>query len=731
MRLRLIVFAFIFVYLTSAAVEAADLLYPLQARPSISGNFGQYRFGHPHGGVDLWTFLQIGTPVLATDDGAIVQIKVSPTGYGRAIYQRLSDGRTAVYAHLSGFAPKIQSVVAQDQKANARYSVTLVVDGKNQIPVKRGEIIGYAGDTGTDVPHLHFEIRDRDGLAVNTLTAGLPLTDTLSPVLVALNFEPLDWKAHVNFRNEELSVPCQRQSSDVFSCPEVMIGGPVGLSVLAYDRSDGSPRRLAPYNISLSIDGRTRFQHLLSAFNYAEGRIVQLSYNESLISRRKEKFIRLYRRCERTLFHALADDGDLSKLSPGKHPARMTISDEHGNAVTGTFDLSVLPPCRIDKFGLVENAGGFFAQAKVSAAREVKFRIRPPAGKWIELPAVAREGDQYQAAIDSPASPSMELEVTAITETGQPIKALTRMERPGQAIKAGQVIKNAALAWHGNYALLEVDGGLLKGATPKVTTSITSTNGSLMTVENWITIDQERLVLSMALPASVSGVLRINFQWIDADGTPVIQELSYPFQVAKSGGRVVSEDGRARIDLSTGSLYAPFPLAVETETHHSPAWLEPVGRAYNFAAPWEPLKNKVKLSITPPPDSSPDRIGIYLFDKGTWWPINNGNTAMIDALGTYALMRDISPPTIGKLDLGKGLKPRLRVMVSDLGSGIKESGITVKLDGQPRIFEYMPLKYQFIVENDQPAGRGKHQLTVWVRDQAGNQTSKTFTFGSL
>ncbi len=188
MRRRLVLFFLCLIACTAAATATAwarhrrrpaapptgALLYPLAAAPTISGNFGQYRSDHPHGGVDLWSFLQIGTPVFAAADGEIDYLKCSSTGYGRSLYEKLADGRTAVYGHLSGFAPKIDEVVRREQRRRGEYHVRLDL-ARRPIGVKRGEVIGYAGDAGTDVPHLHFEIRDRRGLALNPDDAELAL----------------------------------------------------------------------------------------------------------------------------------------------------------------------------------------------------------------------------------------------------------------------------------------------------------------------------------------------------------------------------------------------------------------------------------------------------------------------------------------------------------------------------------------------------------------------------
>jgi murein DD-endopeptidase MepM/ murein hydrolase activator NlpD len=75
-----------------------------------------------------------GTPVYATGDGKVEMAYFSST-FGNVIYLNHGYGYETRYAHLSKFG------VTQGQK------------------VKRGQVIGYVGNTGTSVSdHLHYEV---------------------------------------------------------------------------------------------------------------------------------------------------------------------------------------------------------------------------------------------------------------------------------------------------------------------------------------------------------------------------------------------------------------------------------------------------------------------------------------------------------------------------------------------------------------------------------------------
>jgi murein DD-endopeptidase MepM/ murein hydrolase activator NlpD len=118
---------------------------PVQQPYSTSDTFGAPRSGHRHEGIDI--FAERGTPVRATVDGVLRDVKKTPIG-GRIAYVTSPDGTYYYYAHLDKWAPN-------------------VVDGKSVIA---GEIIGFVGRTGNaeaTPPHVHFEIHPLGGAPIS------------------------------------------------------------------------------------------------------------------------------------------------------------------------------------------------------------------------------------------------------------------------------------------------------------------------------------------------------------------------------------------------------------------------------------------------------------------------------------------------------------------------------------------------------------------------------------
>lgn len=115
--------------------------FPVAGNPRTSYNFGQDRGTHKHGGIDIAA--PIGTAVIAPVDLTITRANRSST-YGNVIYGKNAQGYEYRFAHLNDFN------VSTGQTISA------------------GNMIGTVGNTGrSSGPHLHFEVRDATGRAIN------------------------------------------------------------------------------------------------------------------------------------------------------------------------------------------------------------------------------------------------------------------------------------------------------------------------------------------------------------------------------------------------------------------------------------------------------------------------------------------------------------------------------------------------------------------------------------
>ncbi len=92
-----------------------------------------YKIRKFHYGMDFTA--PTGAEIYSTGDGTVELVKSSRRGYGNKIVVNHGFGYKTLYAHLSGFNVKV------GQK------------------VKRGDVIGFVGNTGlSTAPHLHYEV---------------------------------------------------------------------------------------------------------------------------------------------------------------------------------------------------------------------------------------------------------------------------------------------------------------------------------------------------------------------------------------------------------------------------------------------------------------------------------------------------------------------------------------------------------------------------------------------
>mgnify|MGYP000288861611 CR=1 FL=1 len=78
-------------------LTAQEYNWPTDAGKSLRSNFGEFRDGHFHMGIDIKTNGKEGASVFAVEDGYISRMVANFKGYGRALYIIHPDGRTSVY----------------------------------------------------------------------------------------------------------------------------------------------------------------------------------------------------------------------------------------------------------------------------------------------------------------------------------------------------------------------------------------------------------------------------------------------------------------------------------------------------------------------------------------------------------------------------------------------------------------------------------------------------------
>ena len=242
--------------------------WPLPANQGITGTFMEYRNQHLHAGFDLSTGGKVGLPVHCFADGEIVLIKVQKRGYGRVLYVRHPKKKlVSVYGHLDRFMPRLEKLVTRYRKRrHSRYPGTIVP--KHPIPVKKGEIIAYSGESGVGWPHLHFELRNFQNEPVNPVPLGFSVKrDSAAPKFQYLNIYPETPFSAVNGVCKGYRIPVKRAKSGSFTVPRVQINGPVLFTATIRD-TDGRKGPIAVYSITVKLNKTTVYQYCANRFSY-------------------------------------------------------------------------------------------------------------------------------------------------------------------------------------------------------------------------------------------------------------------------------------------------------------------------------------------------------------------------------------------------------------------------------------------------------------------------------
>src|SRR5699024_11039239 len=107
---------------------------------------------------------------------------------------------------------------------------------KDEIPVKKGELIAYSGNSGgSGGPHLHYDIRDGQQRPMNPFLFGIKVNDTRKPVINALFVYPQDENSHVNLSNKKQSLHLTRKSEGVYQTKPIEAYGKIGFGIDALD----------------------------------------------------------------------------------------------------------------------------------------------------------------------------------------------------------------------------------------------------------------------------------------------------------------------------------------------------------------------------------------------------------------------------------------------------------------------------------------------------------------
>ncbi len=330
----------------SGTYPKTDFIPPLDLSPSLAGSFGEIRGGHFHSGLDYRTNQREGYPVYAVADGFVSRLRVQVGGFGNALYIGHSNGYTTVYAHLQRFSPRIARIVKDFQYRKQSFDVDFPLL-PIEIPVKKGEIIAWSGNTGGSAgPHLHFEIRDsRTEETINPQLFGLEVPDRIKPTIEGLYMYRLNGLPfNENTTKQYFRLSGSNGNYKLDQSPVINFSGDVGFGIITYDLQPAGNKN-GVYSIELKMDSTTIFLSALERFAFSNSRAVNshIDYPTLLTSGRTIQKSFIEPGNPLSIYKTAVNRGIINTRDNNIHNMQYIVKDAKGNTSTISFRIKYNP----------------------------------------------------------------------------------------------------------------------------------------------------------------------------------------------------------------------------------------------------------------------------------------------------------------------------------------------------------------------------------------------------
>lgn len=340
MKLYFTIFFLLFSYLGNAQKQYPKNYFspPLKIPIILSGTFGELRSNHFHSGIDIKTQGKENLPIYAPANGHVSRIKVSQYGFGKAIYIKHPNGYTTVYAHLKRFESKIQDYVKKTQYKKKKYQTGNLFPEKEKFVVKKGQIIGYTGDTGSSGgPHLHYEIRDtKTEHIINPLHFGIHADDNKSPTLQKLMAYPLNEQSRVNNSSLKSVISFKEISKNNYISESITASGLIGFGISVFDRLDDALNKNGIYSLEMIVNGSRVYYHDVETFSFAESKYINLLIDYKHYKTYKSKIQKTHKvpQSKLNLYDDLVNNGKINIKNGSSYNVEIIAKDFKGNTTT-------------------------------------------------------------------------------------------------------------------------------------------------------------------------------------------------------------------------------------------------------------------------------------------------------------------------------------------------------------------------------------------------------------
>lgn len=320
-------------------------VYPVQAKVSLSANFGELRPNHYHMGWDCRTDQSQNKPIVAAADGYVARVRIEPWGFGRSIYINHPNGLTTLYAHLNDFYPELESYVKEQQYKLKSWAVVLDIP-ESLFPVTKEMFIAHSGNTGgSQGPHLHFEIRDtKSDKVLNPSLFYSSIPDDIAPDVYRLAVYD---RRFSTYEQTPKIIKLKKVNGVYITTPALLVVNTHKLSfgITAYDRFTGSGNRNGIYETVLYQNEVPVVGFQLDSISYDETRYLNAHIDYALKSRGGGyvQHVSKLPGFNNSVYKTTHSDGVINIDDSLVHAIKMEVKDANGNMSLIQFNVQRKP----------------------------------------------------------------------------------------------------------------------------------------------------------------------------------------------------------------------------------------------------------------------------------------------------------------------------------------------------------------------------------------------------
>ena len=726
-----------------------EYIWPTNTGKHLSSNFGEFRTTGYHLGVDMKTKGTEGHPIYAVSDGYVSRVVTNYSGFGKALYLTMEDGKTAVYAHLSKFSDKLEKRLKEEQEKSQSYLTNFYLT-PNEFPFAQNDIIAYSGNSGFSFgPHLHFEIRDEKGMILNPLTNGLDQPDRLAPIVEEISLAPLNKESWVNGNQLPQNFPVFRDKKGEYHFADTInTYGKIGLAVKTYDKREGAKNKYQPHRIEVFLNGQLYHSLEFEKLNYNWQSTANYinDYRNSRLN--MGDFVKLYRNYNDPLIPVHCSDSDGSfELNKGYHDIKILIYDAQKNVRIVNGTLFFMNPYEIDvtNLGEANNIVSFLLSPK-SIAIPIKSAIIysfTPFGFADErIDVISQERVETGLIITLPKNKIKRKALQFITQND--IGTVSMPTHWNDKKIAGD-----HLSLNVDLDISHSDAGVYIQIQPEKVID-QSLSLRLKGEFQYITKPINQIQPSVYLSAPLLPEEFENINQIEAIIGGSIErqiQFKFPFTVIypDSSITIVSKDGSCSVKTRKNTF-----------TESTLGWIEPVHkypkitggmlltRVYQLQPFQKPMLKPINIAMRYPRKLDSRKKHLYFYDKKEGWTFIKtqeikerrvllGEIKHLDAI---AVIEDKTPPKMIRSHPGNNGKyaalelNQFKINIDDKLSGFdpNPNSFEVKLNDKNIFYAFQPKLKVLSYDLDEPLSVGKHKITFKATDQAGNTLEKNIQF---